>query len=476
MHLATTDAASSVRALRQFLETANKWLDDASLDADTADIFCPAPAPLAREAAPLCEAAPSIAFPFDVMQHQDGPQEQAMRGMGKDEKDYFLALSLEQRGLLMNLMTESHRAQGSVPLRFRVLRSRLPQEVVKKILRRLERQQDTAPTNEVLKYTTWVETLLALPLGEVLVPQPSLPHADAMHKARRFLDTTVYGHAKAKSAILERFYQWLVNPLAHQRPLAFCGCPGNGKTSLVRNGLAAIMARPFAFISLGGSMDSSALLGHSYTYEGSMPGRIVEHLALSRCMNPIIYCDELDKCSATPKGDEIVNSLIHMTDPTQADRFRDRYIGAVDIDLSGVLFVFSFNDAQAISPVLLDRLQVVLTDEFTPLAQQTIAAEHLVGQVLRERHLPPGKIQISPAALQEAVAWCSTGGVRAMKGLIDQGISKVSMWLDMQEATFLSPLLPSDIDVDALGNACVRGGLGKLAEGPVLRTPSGMYI
>ena len=70
-----------------------------------------------------------------------------------------------------------------------------------------------------------------------------------------------------------------------------------------------VLNRPFSFISLGGATDSSFLDGHSYTYEGSQHGKIVEALVKSKCLNPIIYFDELDKISSTPKGDEITNML-----------------------------------------------------------------------------------------------------------------------------------------------------------------------
>ena len=41
--------------------------------------------------------------------------------------------------------------------------------------------------------------------------------------------------------------------------------------------------------------DASYLEGHGYTYEGSIPGIIVQILKKCGCMNPIIYFDELDK-------------------------------------------------------------------------------------------------------------------------------------------------------------------------------------
>ena len=39
-------------------------------------------------------------------------------------------------------------------------------------------------------------------------------------------------------------------------------------------------------------------------------------------MNPVIYFDELDKISDSPKGEEITGILTHLTDTTQNDKFR----------------------------------------------------------------------------------------------------------------------------------------------------------
>ena len=97
------------------------------------------------------------------------------------------------------------------------------------------------------------------------------------------------------------------------------------KTTLIREGISKILNRPFTFIALGGATDSSFLEGHSYTYEGSNWGKIVDILIQSKCMNPVIYFDELDKVSMTPKGEEIIGILTHLTDTTQNVQFHDKY-------------------------------------------------------------------------------------------------------------------------------------------------------
>ena len=135
----------------------------------------------------------------------------------------------------------------------------------------------------------------------------------------------------------------ITNPKAIGCAIAIQGPMGTGKTTLVKEGISKILNRPFAFIALGGATDSSFLEGHGYTYEGSTWGKIVQILIDSKCMNPVIYFDELDKVSETPKGDEIINILMHITDSTQNSHFNDKYFGGIDFDLSKAIIIFSFN-------------------------------------------------------------------------------------------------------------------------------------
>ena len=94
-------------------------------------------------------------------------------------------------------------------------------------------------------------------------------------------------------------------------------------------------------MAIGGSNSASTLIGHNYTYVGSTWGRIVDILIEKKCMNPIIFIDELDKVSNTEYGKEISSIFTHLVDSTQNDTFHDKYFSGIDIDLSKALFIFS---------------------------------------------------------------------------------------------------------------------------------------
>ena len=93
---------------------------------------------------------------------------------------------------------------------------------------------------------------------------------------RSILNEAVYGHEAAKTQILSIIAREISNPSSMGNAIAIQGPMGNGKTTLVKEGICKAMKRPFALIALGGMTDSSFFDGHEYTYEGSRAGRIIE--------------------------------------------------------------------------------------------------------------------------------------------------------------------------------------------------------
>merc|ERR1711991_1311022 len=185
----------------------------------------------------------------------------------------------------------------------------------------------------------------------------------------------------AKMQIMQLAGQWITNPSALGTAIAIKGPMGTGKTTLVKEGISKILGREFAFIALGGASDSSFLEGHSYTYEGSTWGKIVQILIESKSMNPVIYFDELDKVSDTPKGEEIVGILTHLTDTSQNSAFHDKYFAEIDFDLSKCLFIFSYNDENKVNPILRDRMYRILTKGYDMKQKQTISTKHLMPNI-----------------------------------------------------------------------------------------------
>jgi flagellar biosynthesis GTPase FlhF len=348
---------------------------------------------------------------------------------------YFKGLSPKaQDTLLTKLQQKVHPAEPTVPLKFQIMAKEVPAEIERVALAKYNALQNIDPsTTEYYKVNQWINGYTQLPLGVYKdLPVKLEDGNEACQKfvstVRENMDSAIYGHDEAKLQILQFVSSWIANPQAAGNVLSIHGPPGVGKTTLIKDGVAKALGRPFHFITLGGATDASFLDGHSYTYEGSTWGRIVDVLIKSKCMNPVIYFDELDKVSETPKGEEINNLLIHLTDGSQNDRFQDKYFTGIDLDLSRCLFIFSHNNHEKVNPILRDRMYNIQVDGFDLKQKQIIADQYLVNAALREVNLFE-KIAFSKDIVGYIIE-NFTGeekGVRELKRCIQTVISKLNL-------------------------------------------------
>ena len=206
---------------------------------------------------------------------------------------------------------------------------------------------------------------------------------------KNILDTAVYGHDKAKKQIEIIIAQW-INGTQSGYCFGFEGGPGIGKTSLAKNGLSNCLknengdCRPFAMIQIAGDSNGSTLHGHNYTYVGSTWGSIVQILMDKKCLNPIIFIDEVDKISKTEHGKEIVGILTHLLDSTQNDCFQDKYFNGIELDLSKALFIISYNDPDAIDKILLDRVHRIKFGNLSLEDKLVICNKHLLPEIYKK--------------------------------------------------------------------------------------------
>jgi ATP-dependent Lon protease len=240
---------------------------------------------------------------------------------------------------------------------------------------------------------------------------------------KKILDKSIHGHNYAKNQILKIIGQWM-NGTQSGYCFGFEGSPGIGKTSLAKKGLSNCLidadgkSRPFAFIALGGSSNGSTLEGHSYTYVNSMWGRIVDILMETKCMNPIIYVDELDKVSKTEHGKEIIGILTHLIDTTQNDCFQDKYYSGINLDLSKALFIFSYNDPDNIDRILLDRIHRIHFENLSIDEKIIIVKEHLLPEI-NERMGFNGTVILTDDIIEYIIeTYTIEPGIRKLKEII----------------------------------------------------------
>jgi ATP-dependent Lon protease len=295
------------------------------------------------------------------------------------------------------------------PYRLSLLQSNIPSKYKAFALQKLNMLKEMSPgDSEYFKIKNWIDTFMKIPFG--IYKSLSVNIKDGVEVSHKFiedskktLDSCAYGHDEAKLQIMQMIGQWISNPGALGSAIAIKGPMGTGKTTLVKEGISKILGREFAFIALGGASDGSFLEGHSYTYEGSVWGRIVQILIESKCMNPVIYFDELDKISDTPKGQEIIGILTHLTDTSQNSQFHDKYFSEVDFDISKCLFIFSYNDESLVNPILKDRMYRIQTKGYDAKEKTIIAKNYLLPKIREQVNFNEGDIIIPDDTIQYLV-------------------------------------------------------------------------
>jgi ATP-dependent Lon protease len=272
-----------------------------------------------------------------------------------------------------------------------------------------------------------------------------------MQNMTGILDSSVYGHSKAKRQIERIIGQWLNGDITGYC-FGFEGPPGVGKTSLAKKGISCCLtdenkvARPFAFIAMGGSTNSSTLDGHNYTYVGSSWGRIVDILMDTKIMNPIIFIDELDKVSKTENGKEIIGILTHLIDPTQNDAFQDKYFNGISLNLSRALFIFSYNDVDAIDRILLDRIHRIKFDALTMDDKLVITRKFILPEIYQKMGLN-AMLAISDDVITMIIDdYTSEPGVRKLKEIMFEIMGEINLEI-MKKNTYATTELPMVISM-----------------------------
>ena len=290
--------------------------------------------------------------------------------------------------------------------------------------------------------------------------QAEIKHTeDDMNMVSEVLNNSIHGHDYAKNQILKIIGQWM-NGEQTGYCFGFEGSPGVGKTSVAKKGLAKCLiddngqSRPFAFIALGGSCNGSTLEGHSYTYVNSIWGRITDILMDSKCMNPIIYVDELDKVSKTEHGKEIIGILTHLIDTTQNDCFQDKYYSGINMDLSKALFIFSYNDPDNIDRILLDRIHRVRFDNLTLDDKMVIVKDYILNEI-NEKMGFSDTVNLTDEIIEYIIeTYTLEPGVRKLKEVLFDLFGEIN--LELLRCTNENIVIPLNITIDDLDSKYLR--------------------
>jgi len=374
-------------------------------------------------------------------------QDSAQQDMGEINFFKKKMSNQEQLKIMQQLEQVNDHMLIKKPYRLLLLESDIPPKYKAAVMQKVNVLKSMDPSNsEYYKLKTWVEAFMRIPFG--VHKSLSVHITDGIDKCHTFMETAkstldncVYGLDDAKMQIMQMIGQWITNPGAMGTAIAIKGPPGTGKTSLVKDGISKILGREFSFIALGGTGDASFLEGHSYTYEGSLWGKVAQILMDSKCMNPVIYFDELDKVSETFRGEEIIGILTHLTDTSQNSQFHDKYFAEIDFDLSKCLFIFSYNNEAKVNPILRDRMYRIETKGYDLKQKMIIARNFLLPKIREQVKFDESEVIIPDETLQYIISseylTHKEEGVRNLKRCLEIVHTKLNLFRLMKPDTNL---------------------------------------
>ena len=270
----------------------------------------------------------------------------------------------------------------------------------------------------------YLETIFSIPFGKYTKSQINIKQLDKQ------LNKKHYGLKEPKDAILEYFAakqlvkQKNIKNKNNSNILCFVGPPGIGKTSLAQS-IAKALKRKIIRISLGGMQDIHELKGHRKTYIAATIGKIAEALVKTKCSDPVIVFDEIDKVSSA-HNQAIASVLLEILDPEQNSNFVDFYLN-LSIDLSNIFFIATANDKYSILPPLRDRIEFIELSSYTLEEKYNIAKNYIIPLELKKNGFNQNEIIFKDQAIRKIIDdFTLEAGVRNLKRVIRKIIRKIA--------------------------------------------------
>ena len=350
----------------------------------------------------------------DILQVEKRIRGRVKRQMEKSQREYYLN---EQVKAIQKELGEGEDGADLEEMDKKIKAAGMTKEAMAKAQAELKKLRLMSPMSaEATVVRNYIETLVGLPWKKKSRISKDLAEAE------KVLDTEHYGLEKVKERILEYLaVQQRVDKL--KAPiLCLVGPPGVGKTSLGQS-VARATNRKFVRMSLGGVRDEAEIRGHRRTYNGSMPGKILQNMSKVAVRNPLFLLDEVDKMGQDFRGDPS-SALLEVLDPEQNSTFVDHYI-EVEYDLSDVMFVATANTLNIPAP-LLDRMEVIRLSGYTEDEKVNIAERYLVPKQMKNNGIKREELSVTEDAIRDIVRFYTReAGVRGLEREISKVCRKV---------------------------------------------------
>lgn len=301
-------------------------------------------------------------------------------------------------------------------LRLQVEQLDAPKSIKKRILNEILRYESMSDTSqEISMVKNYIDWMLKLPWNK------KTKEYNNINTIKNRLNKSHYGLEEVKLRIIEYLAVKKNSNNLNSPIICLVGPPGVGKTTLAYS-IAKCINRNFVKISVGGVGEESIIKGHTRTYVGSLPGKIIDGLSRAKSSNPVFLIDEIDKMTKNFKCDP-ESALLEVLDSNQNKYFKDNYIDE-NVDLSDVLFITTANDISNLSSALKDRLEIINITGYTELEKLSIAKQYLIPNICKNHGLE--RLKISDSAILDIIRFYThESGLRELERLLSKIVRKI---------------------------------------------------
>ena len=361
---------------------------------------------------------------------------------------FVLQIKLKKSDILINQELEKLKNLSSLDIDIKkqiISNKNMPKYVKKIAMERIEELKNGS--NEQYKHQKYIRTLIDYPwinddIDFFMTLQNDMNNAKKfLDEAKTKLNESIYGHEKSKETIIELIGKWITNPKSIGKSIGLKGPPGIGKTLFGKN-LGKILNMPFTQINVGGKDDASELSGHCFTYSNAQPGLIIESMVKAGSPRCIIFFDEIDKTGVKHGINEIMNLLIHVTDPNTNDNYSDKFFQEVTFPLNKVLFIFSYNDSNKVDKILLDRIEQIEIEQYDTQDKVIICKNHLIKEVCENIGFNYKIIKINDETLINLIDnYTHEAGVRELKRKLEKILLRLNLEMIYKTGIFKNDCL-----------------------------------
>ncbi len=139
-----------------------------------------------------------------------------------------------------------------------------------------------------------------------------------------------------------------------------------------------------------------------------------QYLDLPFDLSDVLFIATANSLDGGYSGDPAA-AMLEVLDPEQNDTFTDQYLD-LPFDLSDVLFIATANSLENIPAPLLDRMEVISLDSYTPSEKFVIAKDYLIPEVLEDHGIAPSDLIFEDEAIETIISsYTMEAGCRGLK-------------------------------------------------------------